>query len=448
MMEDNASLPTSEYEQMTSIPEKPRSKVLFVNRYFHPDQSATSQLLFDLSAGLVKAGFNVHVICSRQRYDQPRANLKPHDSVAGVTIHRIWTTRFGRGNLLGRMIDYATFYLSSGSMLLHSLRRDDIVVAKTDPPLISIVCMVVCKLKAAHLVNWLQDIFPEVATRLGASRLPEWLDSRLRVLRNASLRSARMNVVLGGRMQEFVVQSGIHQAQTAIIENWADEAGDARPVEASELRSRLGLAGKFVVGYSGNLGRAHEFQTLLEAASLLSEQRDVAFLMIGGGVGMTMLEAAVASRAMANFQFLPYQPRGSLPDSLAAADVHLVSLRPQLEGLIVPSKFYGILAAGRPVLFVGDRDGELARVIDAADVGRVVEIGKGAELAACIVHLKLDPVRREACGAAAHQFYLDHYTAQRALSRWIDILEQLPKSAHLRRATPAHDVLSQGPSSR
>jgi colanic acid biosynthesis glycosyl transferase WcaI len=433
---------------MPSIPGKSRSKVLFVNRYFYPDQSATSQLLFDLSVGLANAGFNVHVICSRQRYDQPKANLQGRDSVAGVTIHRLWTTRFGRGNLLGRMIDYATFYLSCGWMLLHSLRRGDIVVAKTDPPLISIVCMVASRLKHAHLINWLQDIFPEVATRLGASRLPGWLDSRLRALRNASLRSAHMNVVLGSRMQDFVVHAGIPKAQTVVIENWADEAGDARRVEESELRSRLGLTGKFVVGYSGNLGRAHEFQTLLEAASLLSEQRDVTFLMIGGGVGMTMLRAAAASRDMSNFHFLPYQSRESLPDSLAAADVHLVSLRPQLEGLIVPSKFYGILAAGRPVLFVGARDGELARVIDAANIGRVVEIGNGAELAGSIVQLKLDPVRREACGAASRRYYHDHYTAQRALSRWIDILEQLPKTAHLRQAALPRDVLSQGSSSR
>jgi colanic acid biosynthesis glycosyl transferase WcaI len=433
---------------MTSIPRNPRSKVLFVNRYFYPDQSATSQLLFDLGAGLAKAGFNVHVICSRQRYDQPKANLKAHDSVAGVTIRRIWTTQFGRDNLLGRMIDYATFYLSSGWILLHSLRRGDIVVAKTDPPLISIVCMVASRLKHADLINWLQDIFPEVATRLGASRLPGWLDFSLRALRNASLRAARVNVVLGSRMQEFVVHAGIPKAQTVVIENWADEAGDAVPVEASELRARLGLTGKFVVGYSGNLGRAHEFQTLLEAASLLSEQRDVTFLMIGGGVGMTMLRAAVASKVMTNFQFLPYQSRGSLPDSLAASDVHLVSLRPQLEGLIVPSKFYGVLVAGRPVLFVGDPDGELARVIDAAGIGRVVEIGNGAELARCIVQLKLDPVRREACGAASHRYYHDHYTAQRALSRWIEILEQPPKAAHLRQAAPAREVLSQGPLSR
>jgi colanic acid biosynthesis glycosyl transferase WcaI len=446
MIEDNTSKPA--YEQMTTIQGTWRSKVLFVNRYFYPDQSATSQLLFDLSEGLANAGFNVHVICSRQRYDQPKANLKARDSVAGVTIHRLWTTRFGRGNLLGRMIDYATFYLSSGWLLLHSLRRGDIVVAKTDPPLISIVCMAACKLKRADLVNWLQDIFPEVATRLGAGRLPEWLDCRLRALRNASLRSARMNVVLGSRMQDFVVLAGIPKAQTAIIENWADEAGEALHAEASELRLRLGLTGKFVVGYSGNLGRAHEFQTLLEAASLLSEQRDVVFLMIGGGVGMTMLEAAVASRAMANFQFLPYQPRDFLADSLAAADVHLVSLRPQLEGLIVPSKFYGILAAGRPVLFVGDRDGELARVIDAAGIGSVVEVGDGAALAGSIVDLKLDPARREACGAASRQYYRDHYTAQRALSRWIDILEQLPKSSHVKQAALAHDVLSQGSSSR
>jgi colanic acid biosynthesis glycosyl transferase WcaI len=406
-------------------------------------------LLCDLSIGLAKHGFPVHVVCSRQLYDEPRAGLASRASVVGVTVHRVWTTRFGMRDLLGRAVDYATFYLSCGWMLLRLLNRGDTVVAKTDPPLISVVCMAAAKLKGACLINWLQDIFPEVATRVGANRLPGWIDAVLRALRNGSLRAASLNVALGSRMQEFLLRNEIPAEKIAIIENWADESGSSPgPVAASRLRSRLALPGAFIIGYSGNLGRAHEFRTLLDAASLLSEHPDVVFLMIGGGIGMTMLREAVKSRALCNFHFLPYQPRDSLGDSLAAADVHLVSLLPQLEGLIVPSKFYGVLAAGRPVIFVGDLDGELARVIDAAGIGGAVGVGDAAGLARRLVELKLDPSRRENMGVAAYRYYCANYTAQRALSQWIDILEPILKQAAVRPAALAHGVLSRAPSSR
>src|SRR5579863_9044773 len=157
---------------MTSNPPQTRSKVVFVNRYFFPDQSASSQMLSDLSFGLAQRGFSIHVICSRQLYDNARAALPPLEAIDGVTVHRGWTTRFGRDRLVGRALDYISFYLSSAWILAKILKRGDTAVAKTDPPLISIVAMAAAKAKGAHLVNWLQDIFPEVASRLGNNPLP------------------------------------------------------------------------------------------------------------------------------------------------------------------------------------------------------------------------------------------------------------------------------------
>jgi colanic acid biosynthesis glycosyl transferase WcaI len=399
------------------------SKVIFINRYFFPDQSATSQMLSDLSFGLAQRGFLVHVICSRQLYAQARASLAPLEAVNGVTVHRVWTTRFGRVRLAGRALDYISFYLSSAWVLLKMLKRGDTVVAKTDPPLISIVAMAATKAKGAHLMNWLQDIFPEVASRLGNNPLPKRIDELVRKLRDSTLRAADMNIVLGERMREFIERQGISAAKICVIENWADgEATVPRAAADSELRAQLGLAGKFVVGYSGNLGRAHEFQTLLDAASLLSNDKDIAFLMIGGGVGMSALQQEVSRRGLDNFQFLPYQSRASLSDSMAAADVHWVSLLPSLEGLIVPSKLYGILAAGRPVIFVGHPDGEVARLIGPAQAGVAVGVGDARELQRRIVELKSDYGRRESMGQNGYRLYRNKFTPQRALARWSDIL--------------------------
>jgi colanic acid biosynthesis glycosyl transferase WcaI len=408
---------------MTSRPPKTPFKVIFINRYFFPDQSATSQMLSDLSFGLAQRGFLVHIICSRQLYTQAHASLAPLEAINGVTVHRVWTTRFGRVRLAGRALDYISFYFSSAWVLLKMLKRGDTVVAKTDPPLISIVAMAATKSRGAHLMNWLQDIFPEVASRLGNNPLPKRIDGLVRKLRDSTLHAADMNIVLGERMRNFLERRGIPAAKICVIENWAD--GDAtvpRAAEDSALRGQLGLTGKFVVGYSGNLGRAHEFDTLLDAASLLSKDKDIAFLMIGGGVGMLALQQEVGRRGLGNFQFLPYQSRACLADSMAAADVHWVSLLPSLEGLIVPSKIYGILAAGRPVIFVGDPDGEVARLIGPAQAGLVVGVGDGRELQRRIVELKSDYGRRESMGQNGYRLYLNKFTPQKALVRWSDIL--------------------------
>ena len=398
-------------------------KIVLVNHYFYPDQSATSQLLTDLARALAQSSFAVHVICSRQLYGDPGARLAPQESTGGVTVHRIWTTRFGRSRLLGRAVDYLTFYCSSALTMVRLLRQGDTLIAKTDPPLISIVAMAAAKLRGARLINWLQDLFPEVASLLGANPLPRPLDALLRGCRNRSLQYARMNVVLGERMRDRLLRLGVPANRIEIIENWA-EFGQEGPKDAADsaLRAQIKVTAKFVVGYSGNLGRAHEFQTLLGAAEILKSDAEILFLMIGGGAGMITLLDAAKKRGLDNFMFLPYQPRESLCDSLAAPDMHWVSLLPELEGCIVPSKFYGILAAARPTVFIGDTEGELARAIRVGQCGHTVAVGDVDALVGAIRRLKTDSAHRNRLGSNAYRRYCEHYSSPRALARWVEIV--------------------------
>jgi glycosyltransferase involved in cell wall biosynthesis len=398
--------------------------LVFVNRYFDPDQSATSRMLTDLAQALAARGITIHVVCSRQLYDDPDA-LLPRDEIrSGVTVHRVATTRFGRSRLIGRAIDYLSFYVSAGMALMALLKSGDMLIAKTDPPLISIVAAVIARLKRASLVNWQQDVFPEVASHLGANPFPRPLDLILRRLRDWSMRAAKVNVVIGTRMFEYFQQRGIPVSRLCVIDNWADdETITPRSTETNALRERLGLTDRFVVCYSGNLGRAHEFDTLLAAADDLRLEEAIVFLMIGGGARMVPLQRAVEARALDNFLFLPYQPREDLEDSLAAADVHLVSLLPALEGFIMPSKLYGILAAGRPVIFIGDSDGDTARIIRNAECGITVPVGAGGDLAAVIRRLMREPDARIAMGARARTVLTSSYSRSIAVDRWLTVLD-------------------------
>jgi glycosyltransferase involved in cell wall biosynthesis len=402
-------------------PQAPRA--VFVNRFFHPDESATSQMLSDLAFALRDSGIAVEIICSRLLYSDTRAGLPPVETLRGVVIRRVWSTRYGRERLAGRAVDYATFYLACFRALLGSLRPGDTVIAMTDPPLISVLAGVAARLRGARLINWLQDVFPEVATVLGANPMPRPLQPLLRWPRNWSLRAAGTNVVLGGRMRELVLGLGVSSPCIRIIENWSDLAC-APHVRADDtlLRLREGLQGKFVVGYSGNLGRAHEFQTVLDAAALLRTDPRIVFLMIGSGAGMRRMKESAVRAGLSNLRFLPYQPREQLADSLSAADVHWVSLNPGLEGLIVPSKAYGIMAAGRPLIFVGDADGETARLIRRARCGLVVTPGDAAAFAKALLDFATDADAGIRVGARGQEYFREYCSFEKALRQWQELL--------------------------
>jgi glycosyltransferase involved in cell wall biosynthesis len=371
-------------------------RILFVNRFFHPDHSATSQMLSDLSFHLAERGRPVEVVTSRQRYDDAAAKLPAHEIVRGVTVRRVWSTRFGRGFLPGRAIDYATFYASAFFALLRRAARDSTIVALTDPPLISVVAALAAMLRGATLVNWTQDLFPEVAEALGMRALRV-----LRGIRNWSLRRATINVALGDSMAARL-PNGV------VIHNWADAA--LHPVEIPHSR--------FVVGYSGNLGRAHDAQTMLAAIRALRDDENIEFVVTGGGAQLSELRA----EQLPNLRFAGYAPRERLSESLSSADAHLVTLLPSLEGLIVPSKFYGILAVARPVLFVGARDGELARIIEAHECGYVIEPGDGEELSRRIRELADDRDLARAIGLRGRRLYEEKFAPGIAFAAWERVL--------------------------
>ncbi|MBX3302531.1 MAG: glycosyltransferase family 4 protein [Nitrospira sp.] len=399
------------------------AKTVFVNRYFYPDYSATSQLLSDLAFDLASRGQDIHVVTGCQLYGNPLASLPAEESIRGVRVHRVRTSRFGRATLWGRMVDYLTFYLGATWRLLRMIRRGDIVVAKTDPPMMSVPAAWAVKLKGGVLVNWVQDLFPEVATSMDVYGV-RFAAPMLKRLRNQSLRLGRSNVVLGEIMAKRLRDEGIPSDRITIIENWAD--GDAiQPISRQDnpLVQEWGLDGKFVMGYSGNMGHVHEFKTMIDAAEQLRHADDIAFVFIGDGIARRWLESEVVRRGLANVQFHPYQAADRLQWSLSVPDVHFVSLRPTLEGLIVPSKFYGIAAAGRPIIHIGDPDGEIARILERERCGWSFCVGEVDALATCILQLARGGREVIDAGLCARRAFDRKYSRLHALDSWRLLLE-------------------------
>ena len=405
-------------------------RIFFLNRYFYPDHSATSQILSDLAFHLAASGRQVHVITSQQRYENPESRLPAKEIVNGVHVSRVSTTQFGRSVLLGRGVDYLSFYASAWRSLRDLVKRDDILVAMTDPPLVSVVAMRATKRRGVHLVNWLQDIYPEVAIQLGVPVLRGPIGRGLSYLRDKSLQAATANVVVGQRMRERISSRGICSDNVHVIHNWSDDE-QISPVSNADnpLRREWGLDDKFVVGYSGNLGRAHEFETVLAAGERLRNDPRIVFVFIGGGHRMDELTRIVKMRGLdSTFRCIPYQDRALLKHSLCVPDVHWISLKPAVEGLIVPSKFYGIAAAGRPMIAIMAHDGEIARLVQQHECGLIIEPGQADALAAALTRLSTDAQLLAAMGARARTMLDVNFTRRQAIDRWRSVLDQVEQS--------------------
>ena len=402
-------------------------RLIFVNRFFYPDHSATSQILSDLAFHLAATGREVHVVTSTQIYNDPKAALPDYELIHDVRVHRVRSTRFGRTALLGRSIDYASFYRSVWRCLIGIARAGDIIVAKTDPPMVSIVAMAAARRTGARLVNWLQDIYPELAVELGVPFIRGPIASSLAASRNRSLRYAEATVVVGQLMGQKAETLGAPPARIHVIPNWCNDE-EIKPIKKSEnpLHHAWGFQNKIVIGYSGNLGRAHDFDTVLAAAERLHQDAHTVFLMIGGGKRFHELARVVKERRLdSSFRFVPYQERNVLAYSLGVADAHWLSLYPKLEGLIVPSKFYGIAAAGKPVLVISARDGELARLVHDYDCGVVIEPGDAGTLVRTLLRISSEPAFFAEMGMRARQMLDAHFTRQKGIERWNELLDQL-----------------------
>lgn len=368
-----------------------KQHLIFTQSYFYPDHSAGSQMLSDLAFNLVQNGFKVSVITSRNRYGNQEISLPKFEVVNNVRVYRKWSSKFGRRYLIGRIIDYLSLEFSMLIGIMRLTKKNDIVVILTDPPLLNILALPVIKFRGGLIVNWLQDLFPEVAVGAGILSQESLLNKFIIKIRNNSLNSANMNVVIGNHMKDYLIKNDINIEKIIRIPNWAD--GDLiKPIDknANYLRKEWGLEGRFVVGYSGNLGRAHDILTILKTINKLKNNNQIVFLFIGGGVGVQKIKKYVTENQLHNVIFKPYQARKLLHLSLGAADLHWVTLEPQMEAFIVPSKIYGILAAAKPVIFLGDKNGELAKVISKIGCGKVVEIGNSDIMASTIKEFSRD----------------------------------------------------------
>lgn len=396
-------------------------RVTAVSLFYAPDMAAGSQLLTELCEDLVTAGDEVTVICGRGTYlgGEP---LPARETINGVRVERAWATSFGKSTIVGRLSDYGSFWASSIAKGLFA-SSPDVMLAVSFPPMIAAGAALAARRHGAPLVTWVQDVYPELAARFGLMSERSVGYRALRGLQRMTHAASARTVAISEGMAARLREQGAVEERTRVVPNWSD-ARTIRPRDGeSAFRSAHDFAGRFVVMYSGNLGVAHEFQTLLGAARVLSTRRpEVLFVFIGDG--QRKREAQGLASGLSNVRFMDYQPHASLGESLPSADAHVISLRDDLAGLVVPSKLYGAMACGRPVFYVGPPECEVGRVVRNHSIGWAGRVGDVEGLAAAIERAATDSPWAHDCGARARATFEARYDRGVATQAWRDVLKE------------------------
>ena len=329
------------------------------------------------------------------------------ESRLGVTILRANGTRFRPRRFSGRAANYLTYFASAN---LASLRidRPDVVVALTDPPIIGLSALWTARRAGAAFVFLCEDIFPEVAALLEDFHNP-LVNRTLDRINRHLLRRADAVVALGSRMRSRLVdEKGADASRVHVIHNWADCEAIVPGEKDNAFTRAHGLGDRFVLMHSGNVGLSQNLDVLIAAADRLRSKPRLVILIVGEGAKRASLEQDVLRRGLSNVRFLTYQPKDALHDSFASADAFLVALRPGIEGFIVPSKLYGILAAGRPYVAAVDPTCEAAEIARQYHCGVLAAPDSPDDLADKIAALHDDPAAVRVMGrnarAAALQF--------------------------------------------
>jgi colanic acid biosynthesis glycosyl transferase WcaI len=343
-----------------------RPTILVLNQYYRPGVEATAHLLGDLCTDLA-SDHELTVVTGRVR---GREDLPARETVDGVHVIRAWSTSFDRASLWRRALNYLTYLASTLARAL-AMKRADVVLCMTDPPIVGSIAYVAARRHRAPLIVVSQDVFPETATALRRLTNP-LVVSLLGKSVAFYLKRADRLVAIGDRMRTRLIDKGARADRVVVIPNWVDT--DAiKPVERENAWAReMRLEDLFVVMHSGNVGHAQNLDNLVHASSHLRDLDDLYFPIVGFGARSAEVSALAERLGADHVFFVPYQPRERLSESLSSADVHYVGLAPGLSGYVVPSRIYGILAAGRPVIAAVPDDCETAALVREAECGVVV----------------------------------------------------------------------------
>ncbi len=403
--------------------------VALLTQYFHPEIAATAQLHTDLAIGLQNNGWNVKVFTGQPAYQQK--NPQPtYEIQNGVKVKRFYNPGISRRNTIGRLLNAA---IVATLMIIHlaTQKRPDIVLVDSTTPFLPLIAYVLKIIKGWKYVFLVEDVYPEIAINLGYIHDNGLLSKTWSFLNKLVFNNSERVIAIGPRMRELLIRKlpdGESENKVVVVHNWCDgESILPRSNKDNWFRENLGLNGKTVVLYSGNMGATHDLESVLKAASKLLNIKDIGFVFIGDGAKRTKIERMAKELLLTNFFLLPYQARSVLPYSITSGDISIITLEPGMEGLSVPSKLYSSLAAGQAVIAIMGEKSEVVDVIQDNQCGIRVPPGEENQLTNIIQDLHNDPVKLHEMKRNARNCFEKYFSMQKAIQSYGKILSDAMK---------------------
>jgi len=405
--------------------EAPRAiKLSIFTQFYPPDYAATGQLIEELAIQLGKLGINVNVFTGQPGYAFRKESAPLKERLDKLFIRRSRTARLWNSRIRGKAINGILFCLRSGLHLMKAAGRGDILLITTAPPFLQVLGYLANRCFGTPYVCLIYDLYPDVAVELNVVSTKNWLVQSWNWLNKKIWRQAQSVVVLSSTMKERVIAKCPEvKDKISVIHNWANPDW-IMPLAKQDnwFAQQHDLVNKFTVMYSGNMGRCHEMDTIMTAAKQLQNE-DIQFVFIGGGAKQQIC----VQQDLPNCRFLPYQEKHVLPHSLTACDLSLVSISSGMEGLVAPSKLYGILAAGRPVAAICEPHSYLKLLLSEANCGATFNNGDGTGLATFIRRLAQDRELALNMGTAGREYLESNFTPEIIALEYSKLLRQAVK---------------------
>jgi len=460
--------------------------IIFFTQLYYPDMTTTATIMTDLVEDLAAYGLDTTVVCAQPTYiknsdpqiTQINADLKkmkdqrttykiidqqitpvrsPVPSAGatgragqaqitqikiggsadwrkspsvechnGVSIRRVWSFLFDKNKILGRILNGVSCFFSMLPTVF-STGKNDFLIFNTNPALLPFLGFIAAKLRGQRSAVLVHDLWPELPAHVGMIKEGGLLYRAIDVITTLSFKYAIGIIVLSEAMKRIILHKvpGIED-KIHVIHNWAD-AGRVYPVakKDNQLLYELGLRHKKVVMYSGNLGRYQPIEVMIGAARELRDRDDIVFVFAGDGGKRQKAQEMAASQNLDNIIFIPFQPLDRLAESLSMADVALIGIYPENEGVIMPSKLYGLLAVGKPIICVSGPKSEVVEILNQAEAGVHSSIDDPKELAQKIVAILDDPEKAEKMGQNGRQYFLEHFDRKMLTREWEKLLKPI-----------------------
>ena len=400
-------------------------KLLIINQYFYPDVAATAQLLTDLSEDLADKEMDITVLTGNSNYLGGKLDLSANGKYIKSRVIRVNSFSLGKKSTIRRLLDYLSFYIL---VILKSftLPKHDIVLILTTPPLISLLGLFLKALRKSKLVCLVEDLYPDTAIALGFIKANNYFVKVINSLSKLVFQKSDLIIAISKNMKSRLINKGVDKNKIVIIDNWADKKQIYPiPMKNNWFLKKHKLEDCFVIEYSGNMGLSHDFDTILQGSKILSKYQDIKFLFIGDGGKKKEILRFKTKNNLNNTFCLPYQDRNILAHSISAGNISLVSLKSELEGCIMPCKIYGIMAAGRPIIFIGDRNSDIANIIKNANCGYQIDDGDVKGFVEKVLLLYKNQEHSETLGSNGYQYFLHHFERELASEKYYKLLTTL-----------------------